>query len=96
MWRFAEIRYLPDIPRYWSQNRPDKVALIEGAATRTYAQLHERSSAIANRLVGIGAKHGDAIGYIGKNAIEIFEVWFAARKSMITAYREARHANGTQ
>jgi long-chain acyl-CoA synthetase len=80
MWRFAEIRYLPDIPRYWSQNRPDKVALIEGAATRTYAQLHERSSAIANRLVGMGAKHGDAIGYIGKNAIEVFEVWFAASK----------------
>jgi acyl-CoA synthetase (AMP-forming)/AMP-acid ligase II len=78
--RFPEIRYLPDIPRYWSQKRPDKVALIEAAGTRTYAQLHERSSAIANRLLQMGVKPGDAIGYIGKNSIEVFEVWFAALK----------------
>jgi acyl-CoA synthetase (AMP-forming)/AMP-acid ligase II len=71
---------VPDIPRYWSQKRPDKVALIEGAATRTYAQLQERSSAIANRLLEMGARHGDSIGYIGKNSIEVFEVWFAASK----------------
>jgi acyl-CoA synthetase (AMP-forming)/AMP-acid ligase II len=80
MWRYAEIRYLPDIPRYWSQKRPGKVALIEGSAERTYAQLHDRSSAIANRLLEMGAKRGDSIGYIGKNSIEVFEVWFAASK----------------
>src|SRR5205823_5860876 len=80
MWRCAEIRYLPDIPRYWSQKRPAKVALIEGSAYRTYAQLDERSSAIANRLLEMGVKHGDPIGYIGKNAIEVFELWFAASK----------------
>jgi acyl-CoA synthetase (AMP-forming)/AMP-acid ligase II len=80
MWRCAEIRYLPDIPRYWSQKRSDKVALIEGSAQRTYAQLNERSSAIANRLLETGAKHGDPIGYIGKNSIEVFEIWFAASK----------------
>ncbi|MDB5515125.1 MAG: Perillic acid-CoA ligase GeoC [Tardiphaga sp.] len=80
MWRSAEIRYLPDIPRYWSEKRPGKVALIEGSAQRTYAQLDERSSAIANRLREMGAKRGDPIGYIGKNSIEVFEVWFAASK----------------
>lgn len=80
MWRCAEIRYLPDIPRYWSQKRPEKVALIEGSVKRTYAQLNDRSSAIANRLLKMGVKRGDAIGYIGKNSIEVFEVWFAASK----------------
>src|SRR5258705_5282101 len=78
MWRSGEIRFLPDIPRYWSQKRPDKVALIEGSAQRTYAQLNERSSAIANRLLEMGVKRGDPIGYIGKNSIEVFELWFAA------------------
>src|SRR4030095_4847533 len=76
----AEIRFLPDIPRYWSQKRSDKVALIEGSAQRTYAQLNERSSAIANRLLEMGVKRGDPIGYIGKNSIEVFELWFAASK----------------
>ena len=80
MWRSAEIRFLPDIPRYWSQKRSDKVALIEGSAQRTYAQLNERSNAIANRLLEMGVKRGDPIGYIGKNSIEVFEVWFAASK----------------
>lgn len=80
MWRYAEIKNLSDIPRYWARTRPDKVALIEAEARRTYAQLNERSNAIANRLLEIGVKRGDPIGYIGKNSIEVFEVWFAASK----------------
>ena len=80
MWRYAEIRYLPDIPRYWAGQSADKVALIEGSARRTYSQLDERSSAIANRLLEMGVRRGDTIGYIGKNSIEVFEVWFAASK----------------
>jgi acyl-CoA synthetase (AMP-forming)/AMP-acid ligase II len=80
MWRYAEIRYLPDIPRYWAGKSADKVALIEGSARRTYLQLDERSSAIGNRLLKMGATHGDTIGYIGKNSIEVFEVWFASSK----------------
>jgi acyl-CoA synthetase (AMP-forming)/AMP-acid ligase II len=80
MWRYAEIRYLPDIPRYWAAKSADKVALIEGSARRTYSQLDERSSAIANRLLEMAVRRGDTIGYVGKNAIEVFEVWFAASK----------------
>jgi acyl-CoA synthetase (AMP-forming)/AMP-acid ligase II len=71
---------VPDIPRYWAAKTPDKIALIEGSAKRTYAQLNERSNAIANRLQEMGAVRGDAIGYIGKNAIEVYEIWFAASK----------------
>lgn len=80
MWRFAEIKHLADISRYWARMHPEKVALIEGTARRTYAQLNDRSNAIANRLLEMGAKRGDPIGYIGKNSIEVFEVWFAASK----------------
>jgi acyl-CoA synthetase (AMP-forming)/AMP-acid ligase II len=80
MWRFAEIRSLPDIPRYWAANCADKVALMEGSAKRTYAQLDQRSNAIANRLQSMGIKRGDTIGYIGKNSIEVYEIWFATVK----------------
>lgn len=80
MWRFSEIRYLPDIVRYWAAERSGKVAVIEGEATRTYAELDARSNAIANHLAKLGVKKGDAVGYLGKNAVEVFEIWFAAAK----------------
>ncbi len=81
MWRYGDIRNLPDIVRYWGRHRPDKVALIDGAATRTYAELDRRSSAIANRLLERGVKPGSPVGFIGKNSLEFFEVWFAAGKA---------------
>jgi acyl-CoA synthetase (AMP-forming)/AMP-acid ligase II len=81
MWRFAEIRRVPDIARYWASQRPEKVALIEGAATRTYADLDRRSSRIANRLLAAGTGPGAHIGFLGRNSMAFFEVWFAAGKA---------------
>jgi acyl-CoA synthetase (AMP-forming)/AMP-acid ligase II len=81
MWRFAEIRQVPDIVRYWASKRPDKIALIEGAATRTYAELDRRSNGIASRLLEKGVRAGAHIGFVGRNSTEFFEVWFAAGKA---------------
>ncbi|MGE0232514.1 MAG: class I adenylate-forming enzyme family protein [Flavobacteriaceae bacterium] len=81
MWRFVEIRNVADVPRYWAARTPDKTALVEGDARRSYAELNARSNAIANRLLKMGLKRGDTVGYIGKNAIEVWEVWFGAAKA---------------
>ena len=81
MWRYGDIRNIPDIVRYWGARRPEKVALIDGSATRTYAELDRRSSAIANRLIERGVKPGSPVGFVGKNSLEFFEVWFAAGKA---------------
>ena len=80
-WRFSEIKGLPDVPEYWATHRPNKVALIEGTASRTYAQLEEASNRMANRLIRDGVKRGSHIGFFGKNAIEVFEIWFGAAKA---------------
>jgi acyl-CoA synthetase (AMP-forming)/AMP-acid ligase II len=80
-WRFSEIRGLPDIPEYWATHRPNKIALIEGSTSRTYAQLEEASNRLANRLIRNGVKQGSPIGFFGKNAIEVFEIWFGAVKA---------------
>ncbi len=80
-WRFAEIKCIPDVVRYWAVNRPTKTALVEGAATRTYAQLDEASNRLANRLIQRGIARGSNIGFVGKNSIETFEVWFGATKA---------------
>jgi len=80
MWNVGDVSEVADIVRYHSKERADKIALIEGGVTRTYAQLHARSSAIANRLLELGVSPGSTIGYLGKNSIEFYEVWFAAVK----------------
>ena len=80
-WRFAEIGCVADIVRYWATHRPTKTALTEGAASRTYAQLDEASNRIANRLLERGIARGSPIGFVGRNAIETFEVWFGAAKA---------------
>ena len=81
MWRSAEIRQLPDIVRYWAGVRPNKIALIEKGLARTYGDLHGRSSRIATGLIGMHAKPGERIGFVGRNCVEFFEVWFAAGKA---------------
>jgi acyl-CoA synthetase (AMP-forming)/AMP-acid ligase II len=81
MWRFAEIKTLPDIVRYWADKRPDKIALIEISGQRSYAELHSRSSQIASRLIAAGVTLQAHVGFVGRNCFEFFEIWFAAGKA---------------
>ena len=81
MWRYYEIRKIPDIVRYWASTHPDKIALIDGKASRTYSQLDKRSNGIARKLQQGGLPPGSPVGFIGKNSIEFFEIWFAAGKT---------------
>ena len=80
MWRYGDIRQLPDVVRYWGKKRPDKVALIDGPVRRTYAELDRRSNALAQRLRKSGITPGAPVGFVGRNSVEFFELWFAATK----------------
>lgn len=80
MWLFDEIKNIPDIVRYWAAKTPDKIALIDGEVTRTYAELDRRSNSLANRMLQMGIRPGANIGFLGKNTLEFYEVWFAACK----------------
>lgn len=81
VWRYADVRTVPDIVRYWASRTPHKTALTRGTSERSYRELDERSNQIANAIVAAGARPGSSIGFLGKNAIEFFEVWFGATKA---------------
>ncbi|MEZ5481737.1 MAG: AMP-binding protein [Porticoccaceae bacterium] len=81
MWRFDEIKTLLDIPRYWARVSPDKVAIRDGRSAVTYSELERNSNRIANRIVECGIQPGARIGYVGRNSIEFFEIWFGACKA---------------
>jgi acyl-CoA synthetase (AMP-forming)/AMP-acid ligase II len=80
-WRFREIRNVADVARYWGNDSPAKCALSDSTRTRTWAALDGRSNAIANRLKDSGIGRGSPIGFLGKNSIEFFEIWFGVTKA---------------
>ena len=70
--------------------RPDKVATIDLATTRsfTYAQMNERTSCLALAFAetfGIGP--GDRVAVLANNNSNFFEVQFACWKLERSSYR---------
>jgi acyl-CoA synthetase (AMP-forming)/AMP-acid ligase II len=50
--------------------QPEKVALVCGAATLTYAELREAAVALSARLGALGVQPGDVVGLSGRHSIE--------------------------
>ena len=71
---------VPDIIRFWSEQAPDRVALIDDTGAISYGVLHRRSNQVANRLLEIGIRPGSHISYLGMNSTGFFDAWLAAGK----------------
>ncbi len=57
---------------------PDRTALLDPHRSLTYAQLAERTARYAGALRRLGVRPGDRVAYLGVNAVEVFETFFAA------------------
>ncbi|MQA93814.1 MAG: long-chain-fatty-acid--CoA ligase [Streptosporangiales bacterium] len=68
------------IVRDQARDRGDSPALVAGDRTLTYADLHERSSRLAQALRAHGVGPCSRVCYVGKNHPEFAEVMFAAAK----------------
>ena len=53
---------------------PGATAIIDGDRTLTYAGLHDRSSRLANALLGLGLAPGDHVAFLCGNRLEYPEV----------------------
>jgi long-chain acyl-CoA synthetase len=62
---------------------PDKpaVVVVETGATRTYAELEERSIRLADAWRASGLVVGDVVGLLSTNDVAIFEVYWACLRS---------------
>jgi len=56
---------------------PDRVALVFGDRSTTYAELHDRVARLADRLRVAGIEPGDRVGYLGPNHPAFVETMFA-------------------
>jgi len=71
---------LAELVREHARSRPDRPAITCGELTRTFAELHERSSRVAGALAAAGVGRGDRVGVLDRNGIEFFEVVFGCAK----------------
>ena len=78
-----EITTIADIVRTHGSERSSANALIEGTRSRTWGELAERSSRVANALLAAGITAQDRVAFLDKNSIEHFEVFYGC--SLINA-----------
>lgn len=69
-----------DVVRRHAAARPDVVAIRNGSRALTYAQLHERSSRLAQALLAAGVRAGDRVAHLDRTAPEVVELLFATSK----------------
>ena len=65
---------LGNVVRFWSYWNPDGASAIVGDATVTWAELHERTSRLANGLAGLGIRAGERVGILSGNCLEYLEL----------------------
>ncbi|QTI68976.1 acyl-CoA synthetase [Gordonia polyisoprenivorans] len=72
---------------------PDKPAIIvaETGELRTYSQLDGHSADLAAGLHDLGLRRGDVIAMLSDNAIECFEIYWAAMRSGLYVVAINRH-----
>src|SRR3954462_390900 len=57
---------------------PGRTALLDPHRSLTYAQLADRTARYAGALRRLGVGRGDRVAYLGVNAVEVFETFFAS------------------
>jgi len=63
-----------------ASTQPDAVAICDERGTITFAEVDERSNALANALLDRGYQPGQSLGILARNHRGIFEAIFAAAK----------------
>ena len=69
-----------DLIRTHATERPDKLALVQDDYERTYQQLHDESSQVAQAMMAAGVANQDRVAFLDKNVPEYFTMLFGAAK----------------
>ncbi len=59
----------------------DKPAIIAGERTRTWGEIEAATNRVANALIGMGLAHGDRVGLVMANSIEMIEIMLGVLKA---------------
>ena len=63
----------------------DRTALVDERGALSFAELHERSNALANQLLGLGLRPGDGVAILCRNHRGFVDATFACAKAGLRA-----------
>ena len=75
---------LASVLRNLARSRPESEAFISATRRLTFAELHDRSSRLANALIGAGITRDHRVAVLLNNGCEFFEVAFGVSKANAT------------
>lgn len=77
----SDVSNLANVVRFWAHWKPDhdSIVVVDGPAV-TWADLHERTSRLANGLARAGIGAGDRVGILSGNCLEYLELAIAGYK----------------
>ncbi len=78
---FARRQSLADLLRRSAARYPGRVGVSDGVRSRTYAELNQDASRIANALRERGIGSGDRIALLSRNSLEYAQVIFGVARS---------------
>ena len=64
----------------YAEAKPEAVAIVDDAQTRTFAALHTRANRLARALRSLGLRPGDALALMCANRVEYVESFLAAMR----------------
>jgi crotonobetaine/carnitine-CoA ligase len=79
-WRRSARETIPAVLAARAEDHPGRTAVAFEAGAVTFAELEQRSTALANSLAGLGIGPGDTVGVLMRNRQEMLDAWFAAAK----------------
>ncbi|HLF41522.1 MAG TPA: AMP-binding protein [Acidimicrobiia bacterium] len=79
-WRPSGHETIPAVLAAGAEAHGDRMAVAFEGGSVTFADLEQRSTALANSLADLGVGPGDTVGVLMRNRQEILDAWFAAAK----------------
>ena len=73
-----------------AQASPDKLALVDGHQSVTWAELDKRINRIARALIARGVHPGDNVAVLGENSVSYVEVMLATVRAAPARFRFQR------
>ncbi|RZT86020.1 fatty-acyl-CoA synthase/long-chain acyl-CoA synthetase [Pseudonocardia sediminis] len=72
---------MSDLLARHARTRPDAVALRDARVSRSYTELDDRVTRLANALLERGAGHGERVAVLGLNSVEVVEAYLATLRT---------------
>jgi long-chain acyl-CoA synthetase len=72
---------IPSLVRHHARETPERVALVHGERTQTWAELERHVDRVARALVVSGARPGDRVAVLASNSLEYAAVFLGALRA---------------